>query len=360
MIPDWLKHSLANPPAAGAGIHAWLFSTARQLHAHMPPGAVEAALAAATAGAARRVTGREIRDAVANSHAVAWTKGGTPAKPGSHRAAEDPVAAALAWPAVISHERKAMLSRVAKSGVFGVADLWEQSPRRGLEEMSCADWLDILFPGAAWLCLAKDHPATARTRQPEKWSGGRADGCGLVVPSPMTGPSGKALDGRASHRCLDNTGPRRWLVIEFDSGTLDEQACLHWYLAEAAEAMGWPRLALVVSSGGKSLHGWYGLCGEEEHSKAMMEYAVLLGADHSTWVRCQPVRLPAGLRRMTTPEERDKYSLPEGWEPPTEVRQTVIFFNPTITNTCNTRGNINFMRQDKPSSLVESLQLAAR
>jgi hypothetical protein len=149
------------------------------------------------------------------------------------------------------------------------------------------------------------------------------------------------------------------LVIEFDSGTLDEQACLHWYLAEAAEAMGWPRLALVVNSGGKSLHGWYGLCGEEEHSKVMMEYAVLLGADHSTWVRCQPVRLPAGLRRMTTPEEREGYNLPEGWEAPTEVRQSVIFFNPTITNICNTHGNSNSLGRDKPSSLVEYLRQVA-
>ena len=25
---------------------------------------------------------------------------------------------------------------------------------------------------------------------------------------------------------IDNTGPRRWLAIEFDSGTIDEQAAL--------------------------------------------------------------------------------------------------------------------------------------
>jgi len=76
VIPDWLREKLANPPAAGAGIHAWLFSVARQLHAHMPVEAVGACLEAATVNAARRVTAREIRDAVNNSLAVAWERGG--------------------------------------------------------------------------------------------------------------------------------------------------------------------------------------------------------------------------------------------------------------------------------------------
>lgn len=119
-----------------------------------------------------------------------------------------------------------------------------------------------------------------------------------MVPSPMTAPSGKALDGTTSHRCLANTAPRRWLVIEFDSGSIDEQAALHWHLGSAAEAMGWPLLRLAVHSGGKSLHGWYGICEDEARAESLMVYARTLGADTATWNRCQLVRLPAG-RRMT-------------------------------------------------------------
>jgi hypothetical protein len=182
------------------------------------------------------------------------------------------------------------------------------------------------MPNTEWLCLATDHPATARTRRRERWTFGPADECGLVVPSPMTGPGGKGLDGRSSHRCLDNTGPRRWLVIEFDSGTIDEQAALHWHLRAASIVAGWPRLRLVVHSGKKSLHGWYGPVTDEETARDLMGYAITLGADPATWVRCQLVRLPGGVRDGI--RSVDVVSLPDGFDVPGErVRLEVYFYD---------------------------------
>ena len=35
-LPPFLTDMLAAPPSAGAGVHAWLFSVARNLHPHMP------------------------------------------------------------------------------------------------------------------------------------------------------------------------------------------------------------------------------------------------------------------------------------------------------------------------------------
>lgn len=323
MLPDWLTQKLATPPDAGAGIHAWLFSVARQLHVHMPPEAIMAVLQAATANAGRPVPLREIRDAVQNSQAVSWqppsklSSAVNPTGPHSPRSrsarterqdgsSNDGSRAGTSspdrWPRADAYARRARVRETAEMGVGGLADLWERSLWRG--EMTADDWLDLLFPGAEWLCLAVDHPATARSRAREKWSFGPAEECGLVVPSPMTGPSGKRQDGQRSHRCLDNTGPRRWLVIEFDKledgktpMPIDEQAALHWHFRASAEAADWPRLALVVHSGGKSLHGWYGLCGEEERSRELMAYAVSLGADAATWNRCQLVRMPGGRRK---------------------------------------------------------------
>jgi hypothetical protein len=164
----------------------------------------------------------------------------------------------------------------------------------------------------------------------------------------MTGPSGKGLDGRTSHRCLDNTGPRRWLVVEFDpkkfkdlslaeqlkygteggyiSAKLDEQAALHWHFRAAAIARGWPRLALCVHSGGKSLHGWYGPCRDEGETEAFMNYAKSLGADDSTKNRCQLIRLPGGVRKREV-DIAKPISLPDGWEDePQTVRQPVMYF----------------------------------
>jgi hypothetical protein len=73
----------------------------------------------------------------------------------------------------------------------------------------------------------------------------------FVVPSPMSKPAGINLEGKKSVRCLDNTGPRRFVVTEFDQGSLDEQAALLLYLATILP------LILVVFSGSKSLHGWF-------------------------------------------------------------------------------------------------------
>jgi len=314
MLPDFLREKLASPPAAGAGLHAWLFSVARQLHAHMPPEAVAACLAAATATAARRVTDREIRDAVNNSLAVAWERGGqSVSQKGQGLSRKLPSGddkEVARWPSADPVARQWVVRELARE-VSCLYDLWERSPIRW-DDATADDWLDALLPAADFLCLATDHPATARTRRRDDWYFGRAERCGLIVPAGMTGPSGKGLDGRASHRCLANTGPRQWVVIEFDSGSIDEQAALHWYLRTCAAVCGWPSLRLAVHSGGKSLHGWYGPVKDEGTARELMGYAVSLGADPATWTRCQLVRLPGGRRKRKG--EIEAVNLPDGWE----------------------------------------------
>ena len=330
-LPTWLSEKLATPPAAGTGIHAWLFSCARQLHAHRSPDEIAQMLTNATAHCGRRVPAREIRDAVQNSAAVAWTRKDerAPRRQTTPPQTATPIgAAAFRWPPVDAVARRSRIrDAAAQGGITGLMDLWERSPVRPAEWIA-DDWLEWLFPQAEWLCLAADHPATARTRRTERWLFGPAEACGLVVPSPMTAPGGRGLDGRRSHRCLDNTGAREWLVVEFDQGTLAEQAALHWHLREAAVAAGWPRLALCVFSGGKSLHGWYGrVAGAEDAARELMAYAVSLGADPATWNRCQLVRLPGGQRAPKF--SSDAAPLPEGWAAPEgPVRQSVFFFDP--------------------------------
>ena len=125
-----------------------------------------------------------------------------------------------------------------------------------------------------------------------------------------------------SYRSLDNTGPRRFLVIEFDftpvatdnqdgSGqqtctgkaglvgrlmadgisVLDMCSALLCHLSQHRP------LAMVVHSGGKSLHGWFYCNGECELTlEGFMKYAVRLGADRATWTPCQFLRMPEGTR----------------------------------------------------------------
>ena len=90
---------------------------------------------------------------------------------------------------------------------------------------------------------------------------------------------------------VSNTGPRRYLVCEFDQGTADEHAALLAHLAGHAP------LVCAVHSGGKSLHGWFNVEGQdEEKTRGFFRYAVSLGADPATWTRSQFVRIPGGRR----------------------------------------------------------------
>jgi hypothetical protein len=127
----------------------------------------------------------------------------------------------------------------------------------------------------------------------------------LIVPSPMSAVTGLTQDGRPSEHTLSNTGDRRFLVIEQDSGTLDDQAGVLLHLKRKAP------MVLAVHSGSKSIHGWFYCQGkDEEFLKRFMRYAVALGADRATWTRSQFVRMPDGLRD-------------------TGARQTIFYFDPS-------------------------------
>jgi len=107
----------------------------------------------------------------------------------------------------------------------------------------------------------------------------------------MSAATGLTKDGKESAHTLANTGPRRFLICEFDTGTPDEHAALLIHLA------GYAPLVCAVHSGGKSLHGWFFVHGQpEEKVLKFFRYAVSLGGDPATWTRSQFVRMPDGTR----------------------------------------------------------------
>ena len=164
--------------------------------------------------------------------------------------------------------------------------------------------VDQLFPGNPLLCVGQSN-SVFDTKPREAWRE-QLTGMQLIVPSPMSAITGITKDGKESAHTLSNTGPRRFLVIEFDSGTFDEHAALLWHLAQYAP------LVLAVHSGSKSLHGWFYCVGQPEDTlRRFMRYAVSLGADRATWTRSQFVRMPDGTR------DNGK-------------RQKVFYFNPEL------------------------------
>ncbi len=274
-LPPFLHDLLATPPCAGDGVHVWLFSVARQLHAHLPAGEIVTMLENRVANCGRVVPRSEIEDAVKNSLSCAWEpnqktpRGSTVAK----------------WPSVNQEQRDAI---VRDNG--GLADLWEMSkPRIEDNDPHTESIVDRLFPGNQLLCCGKSN-SVFDTKLREDWRGDMS-ALSLIVPSPMSAATGLTKDGRASKHTLANTGDRRFLICEFDIGTADEHAALLLHLGTFAP------LVCAVHSGGKSLHGWFFVAGQpEEKVLKFFRYAVSLGADRATWTRCQFVRMPDGVR----------------------------------------------------------------
>lgn len=274
-MPLFLTKLIQEPPHAGEGVHSWLFRVARQLHAHLPAVEMVALLEARVAGCGRHVPRNEILAAVQNSLQCAWEPSGSTPKPPPPRK----------WPDVNHEQRTAMI----RDG-GGLADMWEHSkPRFEDSDPHAEAVVDMLFPDNPLLCCGRSN-REFDTKSRDEWRG-ELETLALIVPSPMTTPTGQTKDGRESAHCLDNTGPRCFLVCEFDTGTADEHAALLMHLGEYAP------LVCAVHSGNKSLHGWFLVAGEpDDKVERFFRYAVSLGADRATWTPCQFVRMPDGLR----------------------------------------------------------------
>jgi hypothetical protein len=289
-LPAWLDELAATPPRAGEGVHAWLFRVARQLHAHLPAGEIVRLLESQVMACGRHVPRAEIVAAVQNSISCAWQP--------SRKTA--PTQTASKWPSLDAQRREVVI----RDG-GGLADLWEYSPVRIEDNRTRTEFvIDALFPGNPLLCCGKsNHEFDTRPR--EEWRRQLAK-LQFIVPSPMSAVEGVTKEGKSSQHTLSNTGPRRFLVCEFDTGTPDDHAALLIHLA------GYAPFVLAVHSGGKSLHGWFYCAGApDEKVEKFFRYAVSLGADRATWTKSQFVRMPDGTRDSGT-------------------RQTVFYFNPKL------------------------------
>jgi hypothetical protein len=289
-LPQFVRDMLASPPRAGEGVNLYLFRLARVLHPYRSESEIVDTLRAVTVGCGRVVTEKEIRRAVENSKAAAWMRGQEP-----------PPRSTPPWPNVNVEQREAVIAAME----MGLVDLWEVSPVRLEDNDSHTEGIiDMLFPGNPLLCVGKSK-SVFTTQSREKWRGKLRE-LQLIVPSPMLARIGRTQKGKESEHSLENTGPRRFLVIEQDTGTVDDQAAILAHLAERAP------LVLAVHSGRKSIHGWFYCTGQsEDRLRRFMRYAVSLGADPATWTRSQFVHMPDGTRDDAN-------------------RQTVYFFNPKI------------------------------
>jgi hypothetical protein len=290
-LPKGVCELLNSCPKEGSGVHSWLFKTALQLHRYLSEDEIVEVLKEKLSCERPE---REIYEAIANA--------------GRYARGEMPVGRQNLWPTV----DYTMVHKIVVECAVRFDDLSSISPvDLSTEDRRTEEILDAMFPGNPLLCFGRT--VNACLTKPREWWRGRESDFQFIVPNPMIKEVGLKTDGKGSQRCLDNTGPRRFLVIEFDitDGGAWGPYVQNWknqgitkidanvaLLIELA-TKGLPRLplALGVHSGGKSMHGWFSSTGiNDEELKPFMRRAVRLGADKATWTRCQFVRMPDGTR----------------------------------------------------------------
>ncbi|MBM3839271.1 MAG: hypothetical protein FJ398_15145 [Verrucomicrobia bacterium] len=179
------------------------------------------------------------------------------------------------WPAVNQVLRAEIIRR---SG--GLAEFWEISPIR-IEDnaLHTDEIIERLFPADALLCCG--HSANEfETRRLNAWLGELA-GLQFIVPSPVR--------ARTKERVPPIGGSRRFLVVQFDEGTVDEQAALLINLA------GYAPLVCGVHSGNNSMAGWFFVHGQpEDRVLKFFRYSISLGANPATWAPAHFVWMPDG------------------------------------------------------------------
>lgn len=303
-LPEFLESLIAAPPSAGSGVHDWMFSVARNLHAHLPAGEIENLIRDRVAKCGRTVPDREIKDAVKRSIDFAWQPKGD-----------------AGAPSLASEKPQPDLAKIEYLCARGprITDLWEASPVR-FDEPACEYLIDRLFPGDPILCCGPDTDTfDARTR--EEWRG-LLSRQAYLVPSPLTARQGPTSDGKMSAHAKSIVGPRRFLIVEFDFSKFarDKKTPTEFHdLLCRLQKIGvgvhdmcstlllilnaLHPMTLAVSSGGKSIHGWWYVEGHSESSlKSFHNIAVRYGADPRTWWPSQFVRMPDGTRQNGYPQ----------------------------------------------------------
>ena len=260
-------------PPPHDGINLWCIASARKCQlAGITPGEAEQMILSFQGQARRPIKNSEVRRAVERAYATTLPDAPTYIRKFQQK-----------WEPAATRQTR---HRPSMHGI-NEADLWHASPWQMDGYTSQRMILDLLFPDPQGLvCVGKSAYEfhTARLDQFRDLTK-----CQFIVPCYMTKRKGLTQDGKESMHCLDNCGPRRFCVCDFDEPASDIHPAIIWHLQGIAD------LVLVLSSGGKSMHAWFSV--PEDDEEEFWKAAIECGADPALKRnRSSFVRIPEGLR----------------------------------------------------------------
>lgn len=273
------KGKISAPPEDG--IHAWMMSAAWQgKKAALSAEETAKAMYAFEEEARRPFQAGEVEDAVDKVY-------GDKVRQAVKRKPREPKVGYNAEYARRIYEAMPVVLDLLRSA-SPVTEPWELDP---------ADVLRMLFAGDNTLVCAGRTSMDFATATLEEH--GDLTSHQLVVPGAMTAREGwtKSKPRKRSAHTLDNTGARVFNVLDFDSPPTKWQPALILHLMKFRPA------ALILSSGGKSLHAWFPVFEHESDNAKFWALAIALGADPALRSnRSQFVRMPNGRRDNGQPQ----------------------------------------------------------
>jgi hypothetical protein len=299
------------PPPGGNGCHVALLGAANLgVMAGVPAEQIFSELKSAIPAGGRRVTDREIADAV--NRAVADQKVGAAL---SRIPRPEPL---------VSDPASILRSLIDQEKDAAEADLWEASPTRidwppEEDAMQILQMLydqdDLIFIGERY----SDGILDDTIRTSKRWveylcSGGKT--APHLIPNPLNGRPVPTKSGDTrTLRGDSNVTAFRFCVVEFDNLSLADQLSF-WFSVNLP-------ISALIDSGGKSIHGWLDVrrladvaTGEnwDHHIKNRLyaQALVPLGVDSACSNPSRLSRLPGHFREGSRRQQRLLYLSPEG------------------------------------------------
>jgi hypothetical protein len=197
---------LDSAPEAGEGLNAWLIKGARECQrSGVKLDRAFALIADTVVARGGEIYEHDINKAISKAYSHPYTGGTYDPRP--------------AWPEPdLDLIEQITMERILRvPGVLN--ELQGMSPEN--PDQSTGDIICQLFPPDALISAGVAETSTttfdlSRVRE-------RLHRFQFVVPSPMSAKTGLTQEGKESGRCLGNTGPRRFLVTEFDFKRTNKQ-----------------------------------------------------------------------------------------------------------------------------------------